>query len=413
MYLKMRQSEQASYFGVFGRVILSLLFVLASILIVWGILSIYPSAHAAPAIRETAVPGADPWGITFDNSGNVWIAEPGCDSPPTCAPQVPSAIVQYNHQSFTLIQNFTTPANFSAPFFLAKDTQGNIWFTEPKSSAIGELSVNNGLPSWHQWTVPTPYATPYDLAFDTVGNLWFTEFGASRIGEFKPATQQFVETPTPTAHSSPYGVVGPDATGVMWFTENNSAVSKIGRFTPPPTGTLGTNNIAEYPTKNRINSTPHLITIDKQGNIWWTEGFDNAIGSLAIKQAVPGTSNGVTEYAVPRPACTPGPNCSTHISGIGVDSQGIIWFDDSLSSRIISLNPSSGNFSTMVIGGGLTSGAHPHDGFAIDKSDNVWFGEEFANKLGEVIQWGCSVDQSGPIFWRMTCKRPLSSSGAS
>ncbi|MFL5629385.1 MAG: hypothetical protein ACJ788_27730, partial [Ktedonobacteraceae bacterium] len=260
-----------------------------------------------------------------------------------------------------------------------------------------------------QWTLPTPNATPYDLAFDTAGNLWFTEFGASQIGEFKPATQQFVETPTPTAQSSPYGIVGPDATGFMWFTENNSAVAQIARFTPPPTGTLATNNIAEYQTKNKFNSTPHLIAIDKQGNIWWTEGFDNAIGSLAVKQAVPGTSNGVTEYAVPRPTCTSGPSCSTHLSGIAVDSQGIIWFDDSLSSRIVSLNPSTGTFSTIVVGGGLTSGSHPHDGFVIDKSDNVWFGEEFANKLGEVIQWGCRADQSGPLFWRVTCKRPLSS----
>jgi virginiamycin B lyase len=407
MYLKKRQSEHTPYFGIFGRVVLSLLFILASTLLVWGILSVqHSSAHAAPAVRETIVPGADPWGITFDNS-NVWIAEPGCDPPPTCTPQIPSAIAQYNRQSFSLVQNFTTPVGFSAPFFLASDTQGHIWFTEPASNAIGELSVSNGSPSWLQWTVPTASATPYDLAFDSAGHLWFTEFGASQIGEFTPASQQFVEMPTPTANSNPYGIVGPDPTGSMWFTENNNAVSQIGRFTPPTSGTLSSNSINEYLTKNRVNSTPHLLTFDKQGNIWWTEGFNDAIGSLAIKQASPGTSNGVTEYTLPAPACTLGPSCSMHTSGIGVDSKGIVWFDDSLSSRIGSLDPATGNFSMMVIGSGPTSNTHPHDGFAIDKSDNAWFGEEFANKLGEVFQWICNTNQSGPIFSQISCRRQL------
>ena len=58
--------------------------------------------------------------------------------------------------------------------------------------------------------------------------------------------------------------------------------------------------------------TPHLITVDPNGNIWWTEGWVGMIAELKVAQAVPGTNNGVTEYAYQK-VC---PSCSEHTSGI-------------------------------------------------------------------------------------------------
>src|SRR5205085_4406016 len=161
-----------------------------------------------------------------------------------------------------------------------------------------------------------------------------------------------------------------------------SSIYTLFTYTTLFRSSLDQNNINEYLTRNTSNSTPHLLAFDKKGNIWWTEGFDGYIGRLAISQASPGTSNGVTEYAVP-----PAQGCQncTHISGIGVDSTGTIWFDDSLSSRIGSYTPATRTFTMITVGGGTTSNAHPHDGFAIDNNGNIWFTEEFASKLGEVV----------------------------
>ena len=371
------------------RIILVAFSTIASSALIWLLLAgTHLAAQASsPTIRETALPSPTPWAVSFDANGNAWVAEPGCDPTPTCNPQQAPAIAQYNRQNFSLVQNFTEPAGFSSPLFLAVDSSGNIWFTEPSTNAIGELTVSNGTPTWNQFFVPTTNAAPYDLTFDTAGNLWFTELLANNIGEFNPTTALFAETPTPTPASSPYGIAGPDPeTGSIWFTENNSAVSQIGRFTPPPSGTLSTGNIAEYLTKTRSNSTPHLITYDNRGNIWWTEGFDGNIGKLVISQAVNGTANGASAYPVPQPQCDPGANCGTHISGIAVDKAGTVWFDDSLSSRIGSYVPSTATFTLTVIEGGTGSNSHPHDGLAVDANKNVWFTEEFANKLGEAIQ---------------------------
>ncbi len=373
------------------RLGLAVVSLIVSSVLGWMVLvGAHSAAHAsAPLIRETALPSSTPWGVAFDNTGNVWVAEPGCDMAPVCSVSQIGSIAQYNRQSFTLVQNFTEPSNFSSPLFVVVDSGGHVWFTEPNTDAIGELTVTNGTPTWQQWTVTTANAEPYDLTIDHAGHIWFTEFGASKVGEFDPSLQQFSEAATPTASSSPYGISGPDpTTGSIWFTESNSAVARIGRFTPPLNGALNTANIAEYVTNvgSVNNDTPHLITFDGSGNVWWTEGFDANIGQLVISSAVNGTSNGVTEHLVPLPNCVIGPNCAVHISGIGVDSTNTVWFDDSLSSRIGSFVPSTNTFTIYPVGGGLTSNSHPHDGLAVDSNDNVWFTEEFANQLGEALR---------------------------
>src|SRR6185437_9125134 len=111
-----------------------------------------------------------------------------------------------------------------------------------------------------------------------------------------------------------------------------------------------------------------------------TEGFDGDIARLVISQASPGTSNGVTEYAVPPASCLP--SCQTHISGIGIDGNGAVWFDDADSARIGSFMPGSGTFTMYNVDSGdqFQLNAHPHDGLAIDHGGNVWFTEEFARK---------------------------------
>ncbi|HEY6406137.1 MAG TPA: hypothetical protein VIY29_01590, partial [Ktedonobacteraceae bacterium] len=194
------------------RIFLVALSTLASFALIWQLLagSHFAAQASPPTIRETATPSSIPWGVSFDANGNVWVAEPGCDPAPTCNAQLQPAIAEYNRQNFTLAQNYTEPAGFSAPLFLAVDSSGNIWFTEPATNAIGELTVNNGNATWNQFIVPTSNATPYGLTFDLAGNLWFTELTASSIGEFNPATAQFAETPTPAPNSNPYGIVGPD-----------------------------------------------------------------------------------------------------------------------------------------------------------------------------------------------------------
>jgi streptogramin lyase len=341
------------------------------------------SAHAQPLYSVTtsdfSIPSSqDPWGTTVDSTGNVWLAIPGCDPAPTCKSTTPPGeIAEFHPSSSSWMHTYHLPAGYAQPLFLAIDAQGRVWFPLPMANSLGMLDPSTN--TFQQWAVPTIGAGPWDVAIDQTGKIWFTEHFAHQIGRFDPATKTFIEVPTPAANSQPYGIVV-DASNNVWFTENNSSVALIGEYTAG--GTL-----REYKIRNTVASglTPHLITIDPTGNLWWSEGWVGMIGELHVAQAVPGTNQGVTEYAYQK-VCS---SCSTHTSGMSVDRNGLIWFDDS-EQEIFGSFPKSGNgsFSTYQT---PTANGHPHDGLTVDRQNRVWFDEEFANKLGEAMQSGVST----------------------
>jgi len=314
--------------------------------------------------------GSDPWGTTFDSKGNVWLAVPGCDPSPTCNTSTPPGkIEEFNPSTSRWIKTVQLPSGYGQALFLAFDKQGGLWFPAPMSNALEMYNTTSH--TFSKWTVPTTNSLPWDVAIDHQGNVWFTEHSSNKIGRFNPSTHTFFEIATPATNSNPYGITV-DTSNNIWFTENNSQVARIGEYT---TG----GQLLEYKIRNTTSSglTPHLITVDHSGNIWWSEGFAGAVGELIVAQAAPGTTKGVTEHFY-QLICS---YCGAHTSGIGVDSNGNIWFDDSLQSIFGSFPASgSGSFSIYKT---PTSNSHPHDGLNVDGQNRIWFDEEFANKLAK------------------------------
>lgn len=342
-----------------------LVLVLMSVVFAW-IFATQQTTHAAGLIEVPTQ--TNPWGVTLDGNGHIWVAEPGCDVSPSCATAFSSYIGEYLLSDGSLVKNYAEPANFSSPVFIVKDKKGRLWFTETNSNAIGMLRPGTTPPTWKQWSVPTAKAIPYDLTLDNNGNIWFSEFSANKIGFFNTTTYAFVETSIPSAGASPYGITkAPN--GDIWFAEN--ALAKIGSFTPTTTGHI---TIAEHTINT---SSPHLITADKYGNIWYSQGFSGVIGEY-----IPST--GVhKDFQVSTGICPNPNNCpGTHISGISTDGKGMVWFDDSLDARVGYLNPQTGVFKAIRL---TNTSAHPHDGLIVDGRNNVWFTELYASKLGKVL----------------------------
>lgn len=225
-------------------------------------------AALAAGVQETATQ-ANPWGLTFDTKGHVWVAEPGCDAEPNCLTTFPSYIGEYNRSNDSLVKNYLEPSGYSSPVFLAMK-KNTVWFTEPTTNAIGEL-VPGSTTHWHQWKVPTANANPYDLLFDKNGNLWFTEYTGNKIGFFSPATKTFVETTVPTANSHPYGITM-DKSGTIWFDDSLSA--RVGYYNPAT---------STYKTLTLSNTNAHPyngLGVDTANNTWFTEEFGGPTGSL-------------------------------------------------------------------------------------------------------------------------------------
>ena len=337
----------------------------------------FASANTLNTFWVTAGVG-DPWGTAVDGAGNVWFAEPGCDFAPTCSASAPPGQIGELKASSHTVVVYTLPSiPGNQPIFVAFDGSGNLWFTTPNNSMIGEFNPSTGK-FVGQWAV-TPGSGPWDLTF-AGGKIWYTEHLVSAVGSFDPSTHAYRDFQTPTANSNPYGIAANG--GLIWFTENNSGVDRIASLD------TRTDAIAEYPIVQPLSGTPHLVAIDGAGHPWWTEGWSNTIATLNPAVARPGqcgttsgACTGIQRFKPPAPT-----TCSTsgnHTSGIALQAaSGLVWFDNSLSAQVGSFTPSGNTF-------GMTSlsncSAHPHDGLSVDAAGNVWFDEEFANAIGELV----------------------------
>jgi streptogramin lyase len=325
----------------------------------------------------------NPWGMEIDNAGKIWFAEPGCDFAPTCAAgTAPGQIVKLDPATgaFTYYTLPNIPGN--QPIFVTFDGSGNLWFTTPNNSMIGEFSPSTG-EFVGQWPV-TAGSGPWDLTFAN-GQLWYTQHFVSAVGRFDPTTHVHQDFETPTANSNPYGIAADGAR--IWFTENNSNVDQVAVL-----DTGQNNEISEYPIVQPPSGTPHLIVVDANGHPWWTEGWSDTIATLDPAAATPGSCgsasgicNGVQRFTVPASSAC---GASTHTSGIAYEAAtDRIWFDNSLTAQVGSLTPATGTFAMTTLS---DCNAHPHDGLSVDSAGNVWFGEEFANAIGELILSGGS-----------------------
>jgi streptogramin lyase len=343
------------------------------------------AASAPPTIKSLWITHGvgNPWGMEIDSAGNIWFAEPGCDFAPACAAATPPGqIVKLDPATgaFTYYTLPSIPGN--QPIFVAFDDSGNLWFTTPNNSMIGEFRPSTG-EFVGQWPV-TAGSGPWDLTFAN-GQLWYTQHFVSAVGRFNPTTHVHQDFQTPTANSNPYGIAADGAR--IWFTENNSSVDQVAVLD------TGQNNaISEYPIVQPPSGTPHLIVVDANGHPWWTEGWSNTIATLDPAAATPGSCGsasgnckGVQRFTVPASSTC---GASTHTSGIAYEAAtDRIWFDNSLTAQVGSLTPATGEFAMTTLS---DCNAHPHDGLSLDSAGNVWFGEEFANVIGGLILSGGS-----------------------
>jgi streptogramin lyase len=321
----------------------------------------------------------EPWGTAIDRAGDVWFAEPGCDFAPTCAANTPPGQIGEIAASSHAVVFYTLPSIAgNQPIFLTFDNAGNLWFTTPDNSSIGEFNPSTRT-FIGQWPV-TAGSGPWDLAFAN-GEIWYTEHLGSAVGDFSVSSHLHRDFQTPSANSNLYGIAINGQQ--IWFTENNSSVDRVAALD------ARNNTIAEYPIVLPLsNSTPHMITIGAGGQPWWTEGWSNTIATLKPATAQPGqcgttsgTCAGIERFTLPPPtACSASP---AHTSGIAFQQSGnLVWLDNSLTAQVGSFQESRGAFALSTLS---NCGAHPHDGLSLDLAGNAWFDEEFASVIGELI----------------------------
>jgi streptogramin lyase len=198
---------------------------------------------------------------------------------------------------------YTTPSQYSLPDKIVTGPDGNLWFTEQNTEAIGRIDTSGNIT---EFPISQPNSYPGGIALGPDGNLWFTVLGSTNsIGRI--TTSGSIELfHIPTANSDSQNITaGPD--GAMWFTE--AATSKIGRIDM-------NGNITEYGLPRYTQ--PDAITSGPDGNVWFTEDGTNTseIGNINP------SSDTITQLPLPHVPYGP------EYPGITTGPDGALWFTD-------------------------------------------------------------------------------------
>ncbi len=213
------------------------------------------------------------------------------------------------------ITEFTIPTPLSYPLGIAAGPDGNLWFTETqKIGRITPAGVITEFPLPVLWLG----SGPNKITAGPDGNLWFTETAGSGIGKIT-TSGVISEYGLPDGSANPTGItIGPD--GYIWFAESpcpGGCNATFGSLTGEAIGRITLSGaVSEFtttPDPSIFNSYVLGITSGADGNLWFTEGGNSAIGRIT-------PAGVVTDFPVPDQGN------QGHVVGVTQGPDGNVWF---------------------------------------------------------------------------------------
>ena len=216
--------------------------------------------------------------------------------------------------------------------------------------------------TFQEYSLPLSNSGLMRPAIDHEGRIWFGEMGHNLLAVFDPHTQKFQQFKPPHGRSGIMGVVVA-SDNTIWFAEQYA--NYIGHYFPA-TGKFQTYPLpiltvpdSGVPGKTlTLPSAPNDLTLDQQGNIWFTEINANALGRLNIQ------SGQTQQYSLATTKLTQALNPY----GITIDPQGIIWFTEASTNHIGRLDPKTGQIRYVSMQGSST----PLMEIAADSHGVIW-----------------------------------------
>lgn len=217
-------------------------------------------------------PGAQPEGLTVDQSGVLWFAESASGLGQVAKMTIGGAVTEY-----------TTGLSNSDPLAVAIAGDDSVWYVDGGRNSIGHLTFPGGLKTVVDYGLPTNPADPFEITLGPDGALWFTELGINTVGcqigrITTGASPTITEYTLPILQPAPDGDLCLDLTsagGAIWFAEADTGA--IGRVT---TGGV----VTEYGIPGS-GTTAVYVTAGPDGNLWFTDGaFDPNVQGVGTNQ---------------------------------------------------------------------------------------------------------------------------------
>ncbi len=290
------------------------------------------------------------------------------------------------------ITEFALPSPASSLTGITAGPDGNLWFADRGSNAIGMIN-----PTTHAislFPIPTANCWPDGIAVGSDGNIWFTEAfapGGGKIGEINPTTHVIREFALPNVGIRyPRGITaGPG--GNLWFAWQGGAIGEINPtthainyypenyqildITAGPAGNVwfsGPNQVDDFnPTTDAIGVFPTPsgagvggITEGPDGNVWFSEDGSTQFGMISP------TTDGITEFG--------SPNSSFSAYELTAGPDGNIWFTDPGTGSIGTINPTTDAVTEYPV---PYTGTNPV-AITAGPDGNVWFTDSGTNEIG-------------------------------
>jgi streptogramin lyase len=226
-----------------------------------GKFSLTDNSYHRYVLSSPAVPEE----LLVDTNGIVWFLAPD-----------ENTLYRFNPETSKL-KPYVVPTMNAYPRGISLDKKGDIWFAEANANKLGRFSPVTA--DFHEYQIPTPFANPGEITIDGDGRIWFVELTANRIGVFYPELERFDEALIPTSRGMPNAIKA-DTNGNLWFLEYRG--NKVGVFNPVEA------TFHEYDIP-AFNSQPGALAVDhEKGVLWFTESNTEVkkIGQLSIKAAL-------------------------------------------------------------------------------------------------------------------------------
>jgi len=382
----------------------------------------------------------EPSGITFDSSGNLWLADTANNRIlrfSTPFTNLQGADLVLGESSFTGSDGAgcsTTGFDGQGPEHLTFDSSGNLWVSDTSNSRVLKFTTpftNNQVASVvlgqtgftscnsnqgnESTTALDQMAGPRGLDFDSSGNLWVADSDNNRIIRFSTLTtgasaDLVLGQSSNTAISSGTSNVklkGPnalefDSSGNLWvadesnsrilkfstpFTNNDAATVVIGQANFDSSAT----SIAGAEGAKSLNA-PNGMTFDGSGNLWVSDSNNNRVLQFTSFSSDEPTAAVVIGQIEFDDKTTESDASISKFSlkapeDIEIDSSGNLWVADSANDRILRYSTPFTTFmaADLVIGqanftigsNGLTdSKLNTPTGIAFDGSGNLWVADK-------------------------------------
>ena len=371
--------------------------------------------------------------VTFDASGDLWVAEflnnRLSEFVPPFATGMPSALV-LGQPGFGTSAPGTGPSRLRGPFGIAFDASGALWVADTNNNRLlayrapfvsGENATGVlGQPDFYQNAPnvgPGGLYGPNYITFDPLGNLWVADTNNNRVLKFPaPVTssswaQLVLGQPNMTgrrAHTSANGMSNPAQAlpapdGSLFVVEFSN--SRVLHFAPPfgngsradlVIGQNGFDTSVTAPTARTMGG-PGASVFDASGNLWAVDTYNNRV----LEFSPPFTTGEAARAVIGQPDLNDSLNGQTakHLflpEGLAFAPDGTLWVADTYNDRVLGFEPPffTGMAASVVLGQPNFTASNPGTtdrslflpgGIACDAAGDLWVADTLNSRVLEFV----------------------------